>query len=223
VAYGDLLMVVPSRGRPGNIARLHKAMKKTCRAHTQLIVGLDADDPARDQYQPGENMMYVILPGLRQVGAWLNELAVGRDRHYPAIGHFGDDNVPSTVGWDERVLEALETTPFAFGNDLYPREPGSLPCHIFMRSQVIAALGYMAPPGIRHMVDLAWRDWGQACGITFLDKVIIEHLHWSTGKAEVDATYGDVNECLVPDNQAHRLYQATQLAEDVRKIKAIWG
>lgn len=190
----DLLVAVPSRGRPRSVARLAEAMLKTCEGDTALLVGLDTDDPCLHDYrnlglQP-LLMPYEIRSGLRQVVAWINELTVPRVHEYKYIGHFGDDNVPSTPGWDVRIMEALEQTPFAFANDLYPRAPGSLCCHVFCRSEVIAKLGYFGPPLIRHMyVDVAWMAWGLACGITYLDDVIIEHLHYSVGKSPVDESY----------------------------------
>ena len=88
------------------------------------------------------------------------------------------------------MMEALGKTPFAFGNDLYPRTPGELPCHIFTRSEVVKALGYLGAPCLRHMwVDVAWKQWGKACGITYLHDVIIEHLHFTNGKSQPDASY----------------------------------
>jgi len=214
-----MALLVPSRGRPHNIVRLQDAMAATCRADTTLIIGLDDDDPRALEYPSGP--VYDVRSGLRHVGAWVNELARYRGRGYGVLGHIGDDNWPVTEGWDLRIMEALRQTPFAFANDLYPREPGSLPCHIFMRSEVVRALGYMAPPGIRHIADLAWNEWGRACGITYLHDVILEHLHWSNGKAPMDETYAAVNAVSVEDNANFLHYQQTQLAEDIATIKAV--
>lgn len=190
----DLLVAVPSRGRPASIGRLADAMLNTCQGDTTLLVGLDEDDPQLDTYKMLDlrPMMvpYEVRSGMRQVVAWINELTVPLVGEYKYIGHFGDDNVPSTPGWDVRIMEALESAPFAFANDLYPRTPGSLCCHVFCRSEVITKLGYFGPPLIRHMyVDVAWMAWGTACGITYLDDVIIEHLHYSVGKSPVDESY----------------------------------
>jgi hypothetical protein len=157
----DLLLVVPSRGRPQNIARLLEAMDETCRGDTTLVLGLDDDDPELPAY--GELLKArgvlgkdtEIRGGLHQVVAWVNQLAVPRAPEYRFTGHIGDDNVPRTAGWDTAIMEALGETPFAFGNDLYPREPGTLCCHVFMRSEVIAKLGYFAPRSIRHMYCVA--------------------------------------------------------------------
>ena len=184
----DLLVVVPSRGRPGNIAGLLDAMEATCEGDTTLVVGLDDDDPTWEDYPLGP--IYEVRGGLRQVVAWINELALPEVDNYRWIGHFGDDNLPRTPGWDLRIMEALERTPFAFGNDLYPRAPGSLSCHVFTRSDVIKTLGYFGPPRIRHMyVDVAWMAWGIRTGIAYLDDVVIEHMHFTVGKSAHDEVY----------------------------------
>ena len=42
----DLLVIVPSRGRPDSVQRLWDRMRQTCRGDTRLLVSLDYDDPA---------------------------------------------------------------------------------------------------------------------------------------------------------------------------------
>ena len=222
----DLLLVVPSRGRPGNIARLWEAMQATCQGDTTLLVGLDADDPTAQSYPQGP--VYRARAGLRQVVVWINELTMplmggsSPVSDYRYIGHIGDDNVPRTKGWDVRVMEALELTPFAFGNDLYPyRPPGALCCHVFCRSEVIRALGYLGPPSLRHMyVDDVWMAWGQAAGITFLQDVIIEHLHYSAGKSEPDDNYRESAVYFGADSAAYTAYcnDPAGLGADIRKL-----
>ena len=214
----DLLLVVPSRGRPQNIARLQDAMTATCRGDTTLIVGLDEDDPTRGDYPDGPG--YEVRPGLRSVVPWINELAVPQAGNFRYTGHIGDDNVPLTDGWDVAIMEALEATPFAFGNDLYPRAPGSLCCHVFTRSEVIARLGYFGPPSIRHMyVDVAWMAWGVKTGITYLDDVVLEHRHFTTGKAPADDSYA-ASQALIPSDleRWHEYCNSGQLNADIAKI-----
>lgn len=209
----DLLLVVPSRGRPHNVERLTRTLTGTCRASTDVLFGLDEDDPALGGYalacDPGKDgsRRVVVKPGLHKVTAWCNELAVPLAGDYKAIGTVGDDNVFATPGWDIRMLEALEKTPFAFGNDQYPaREPGTLSCHVFMRSEVVKKLGYFGPPSISHMyVDVAWYAWGMACGITYLHDVLIPHLHHTAG-APHDATYASSSAGTGADLQAWHAY-----------------
>ena len=186
----DLIVVTPSRGRPHNVERLWQAMEKTCRADTELVIGLDKDDPAQGQYLSGPN--YVLRGGLRRkIVEWINKLSLPRLGMTQNIGHFGDDCLPRTEGWDEMVCEALAKRPFAYGNDLsIERPPGALATHLFMRSAICRNLGYFGPPTIQHMwVDLAWMEWMAAAGGTFLDSCLIEHMHFLEQKAPVDRIY----------------------------------
>lgn len=216
----DLLVVLPSRARPHNMKRLWEAMQETCRGDTTLLAGLDESDETRSGYPDGPQ--YIVRNDLqRNVTGWINVLAVPRARQYRAIGHFGDDCVPRTTGWDVTFMEALEKTPFAFGNDLEisQRRPGSLPTHIFMRSKVVQKLGYMGPPSIRHMyVDLSWLAWGEAAGITYLHDVIIEHMHFLEGKAPVDASYQLSRQGINEGLAALQKYVAAKLDRDIRKL-----
>lgn len=249
----DLGVFVPSRTRPHNIARLMDAMNQTCRAQTTLIVGLDWDDPTLPQYPgfpqlsdefaratptqfltspdgPRPGTEYEVRAGFRQVVAWMNALCMPRLADYKCVGHIGDDNVPRTDGWDVQILEALERTPFAYANDLYgrpgPPNPGALCCHVFMRSEVTRALGFLGQPIFRHMyVDVAWMQWGEATGITYLEDCIIEHMHYTNGKAAPDASYAASTGLIPADLQVYQRYCADPrgLAADVEVIRKAVG
>ena len=109
-----------------------------------------------------------------------------------------------------------------FGDDLYPRQKGTLPCHIFMRSEIIRSLGYMGPPLFRSMfVDNVWMAWGAAIGIKFLPDVVIEHMHPGAGKAPMDETYARSAEQFAEGHQAYQHYMATDYAADIAKIRAL--
>ncbi len=219
---GELAVIVPSRGRPHNIARLIEAMNRTCRADTTLIVGVDEDDPHLSEYEAFRECEVEVRAGLKgRLVEWLNVLAVPRTRDYAAIGHIGDDNVPRTVGWDARILESLKTHLFCFGDDLDPgRLPGSLTIHAFMRSSVIERLGYMGPPSLRHMyVDPVWYAWGTATSIEFLPDVVLEHMHYTVGgKAPVDESYKASTGLIPRDCQAYNDYCHTRLNADIAKL-----
>ncbi len=157
---------------------------------------------------------------MRQVVAWVNYLAREFAGQFDAIGHVGDDNIFKTPGWDLEIARALEKTPFAFGNDLYPRPPGSLCCHIFCRSEVVARVGYLGPPALKHMyVDPVWMAWGKATGITYLHDVHIPHLHYTTGQASFDTSYAASTGAMGEDFAAYAEYcRSGQLNADILKI-----
>lgn len=225
----DLLVAVPSRGRPQNVAHLWESMQRTCRGDTTLLVGVDADDPALPEYMaldlPGVEIE-VNRQGLRLVVAVLNFLVVPRAADYRFIGHIGDDQLCRTEGWDLRIIQTLSepNTYFCFGDDLYPGRPtGTLCCHFFMRSEVVGSLGYMSPPdGPRHMYcDPLIMAWGQALGaIRFLPDVILEHMHYSAGKSKHDAVYAESLAGTAADLDLFNSYMNSgRFNQDIAKIR----
>ena len=108
----DLLIVVPSRGRPGNIARLLDAVHATARAVTHVHVAVDDDDPELDRYryvmeqaaQEGDKLTVGPRKGLT---AWTNEIAVPAATEYPFLASLGDDMVPRTPGWDKALIKGI--------------------------------------------------------------------------------------------------------------------
>lgn len=226
----DLLLVVPSRGRPQNIQRLLQCMADTCTVETDLLVGLDADDPSLPEYLTLEDVYpwrSIIEPNLHQVVAWINRLAVPEVDNYRNIGQIGDDNVLRTKNWDKVVCDTLSRPDirFCFGDDAYPgRIAGSLSCHVFMRSSVVKALGYMGPPSIRHMyVDPVWMAWGRATGIQYLPDIDVEHLHYSCGKSAGDESYNRSSALMASDCEAYNKYMALDFNRDVERINgAAW-
>jgi hypothetical protein len=81
----------------------------------------------------------------------------------------------------------------------------------------------MVPPGAVHLyLDDFWLALGRGIdSIHYLPDVIIEHLHPSAGKAQIDAGYTEVNAPALyeSDRAVFNRYLATQLAHDVEKIR----
>lgn len=197
----DLLMIVPSRGRPENIAELAGSWAETATGRTQLLVAADDDDPLLGGYRAevvvaGSRIRCEFVHGPRQrLGPTLNRLAVERVGDYFAIGFMGDDHRPRTPGWDEAMVATLREmgTGVVYGNDLVQRE--ALPTAVVMTSDIIRTLGYMVPPGLVHLfMDNFWLGLGQALGrLRYLDDVVIEHCHPLAKTAEWDAGYRECN------------------------------
>lgn len=194
----DLVVVVPSRGRPAAAHELAAAFLDTCTASTQLLFALDdRDADSLDDYPQTLFAQTVIGPSTTMVEALNQEagLLAGHPAAPFAIGFMGDDHRPRTRGWDERYLEALAAlgTGMVYGNDLLQGD--RIPTQIAMTSDIVRALGWMAPPDLTHLyVDNAWLGLGHnAQCITYLPDVIVEHLHPAGGKAEWDEGYTRVN------------------------------
>jgi hypothetical protein len=228
----DLVVIVPSRGRPEAAAALIQAFGAT-RTTAQLVFAIDEDDPRREEYYalagPPQSTVDTGGAPATMVRA-LNASAVSRATagNPPfAIGFMGDDHLPRTVGWDERYLAALRElgSGIVYGNDLL--QGHRLPTQCAMTADIVAALGYMCPPVLRHLyVDNFWRDLGKAAGcLRYLADVIIEHRHPLAGKAAWDEDYERVNsgEVAEHDRLAYEAYQRDGFDADVAKVRALLG
>lgn len=227
----DLVVIVPSRGRPGAAWALAQVFQQTCTGDTALIFSLDEDDPTRGDYprvhELGMPGGLGIGPSKSMVEA-LNMCAVGQLASNPfAIGFMGDDHCPRTYGWDEKYLAALRElgTGIVYGDDLLQGRDLATQCA--MTSDVIRELGYMAPPSLTHLyVDNFWMTLGAGADcIRYLPDVVIEHRHPVAGKAAWDANYARVNDraMYAKDEAAFRDYVQSGLDADVAKVRALRG
>lgn len=243
----DLLVIVPTRGRPVNARQLWAIWRETCTGEADLHFAIDDDDPWLDAYKTElgrmDDVRYSISERRRMVGT-LNEVACAFADQYSYLGFMGDDHRPRTRGWDRRLVEALShhqtvhawssiealremrvpRTGLAYGNDLL--QGATMPTAVVMTSDIVRALGYMAPPSMKHLcVDLVWKDWGEAIDrLTYLDDVIIEHMHPANGKAANDVGYEEVNNSaqVQADSQAYHDYRdGGGLRDDIKKLEAL--
>lgn len=197
-----LAVIVPTRGRPGNAARLAAAFRDTDALNAVPVFVADHDDPELGAYRrlldAGE-IPRLMVPDIGGTGrgmcAALNYAATRYAELYEAVGFMGDDHLPRTAGWDDRVLEALDSLSprVVYGNDLL--QGPNLPTAVFLQSRMIRAMGIMAPYSLRHLyIDNFWKHLGeQTGGLVYLEDVVIEHLHPVNGKAQWDERYRAVN------------------------------
>jgi hypothetical protein len=231
----DLVVIVPSRGRPHAVAEVVAAFSKTCTASTILLFACDRDDPAIGEYNSEIERLAVrsaidggifVTIDVQDGGSMVSALnhAASTCLSVKAIAFMGDDHRPRTEGWDAAYMKALETKPgMVFGND---RIQGmKLPTQIAMSASLVRALGHMAPPVLKHMyVDNYWLQLGLAADcITYLPNVTVEHLHPVAGTAEVDEGYLRVNarEMFDHDEKALAAYWAENAERDIAAARQV--
>lgn len=224
----DLVVVIPTRGRPERAAELAHACAKTCTADTVLLMALDTDDPRASDYAApaGTTVFLHHAAPAGHVGAINAAAARALDDFRPfAIAKLDDDHRPRTKGWDAQYLAALRDlgTGIVYGNDLLQGE--RLPTAPAMTADIVQALGYYAPPSLKHLYcDDFWRDLGEGAGrLRYLPGVIVEHMHPAAGKAPMDAGYERVNsgQRWSEDGAAYERYRAERLAADVAMVRAL--
>jgi hypothetical protein len=230
----DLLVIIPTRGRPQAIPEIMQAWGDT-RATADVLFCVDKDDPELAAYKQqakaladDKRVRFVFWARKRLVGT-LNQAALKNAGDYRFLAFMGDDHRPrpAAQSWDERIRICLSGGPgIVYGNDLLQGE--AMATAVAMTSDIVATLGYMCPPGLVHLcADLCWVDWGRGMGrITYLDDMVIEHLHPAAGKASVDAVYEDCNspERASTDAAAYYDYRDNGgLESDLDKLRALIG
>ena len=224
----DLLMVCPTRGRPQNARDLYTSWMATATGSSQLLFVVDDDDPQLGTYENQMawmlNAQLLVGPRLRMVGS-LNAAATSQGLQHKYVGFLGDDHRPRSISWDQRFMDVLAQSPasIAYGNDLLQGE--KMATAVAMTSDIVATLGYMVPPCLTHLcADLIWVEIGKALGtLTYLDNVILEHMHPANGKALNDAGYKEVNsgEMIKADSEAYYEYMASDFHLDVAKLREL--
>lgn len=224
----DLLIIVPSRGRPGNVARLLEAVHRLRQLDTHVVVGTDADDETLPQYEgvcrkaagDGDWLATQDRLGLAE---YTNQLAMTYGSDYKYLASFGDDHLPVTRGFDRALCRGIEDmggTGFTYPWD---GQREDVPQAVVLSGDIVQALGWMCLPGLQHYyVDNVWNDLGQQAGcIRHLRAVLVEHIHPGTGRAEVDDTYSAAAEKLAADRAAYEAWRQERLQDDARMVLAL--
>ncbi|MFE9003099.1 hypothetical protein ACFYOY_13300 [Streptomyces sp. NPDC007875] len=228
----DLLVIIPTRGRPQAVPEIVQAWDDTG-ATADLLFAVDADDPELAAYKAhaaqlkGDGRVRFTFGKRRRLCGTLNQQATKAAKTYRFLGFMGDDHRPrpAAMPWDARIRECLSGGPgIVYGNDLLMGE--RMPTAVAMTSDIVSTLGYMAPPVLVHLcVDLVWLDWGKGMQrITYLDDMVIEHLHPAAGKAAVDQGYEEANssEQVTADSAAYYDYRDNgSLEADLVKLRKL--
>jgi hypothetical protein len=211
----DMLVIIPSRNRPKSVAEITKCLIEQS-IDIDICFGLDDDDTSEYEYVPG--VIYERNPRVLMNGT-NNILATKYANDYKFICFLGDDVRPRTFGWDKILSYPLLNNPgISYANDLIQKE--FLPTHIVMSSEIIKALGFMAPPVLKHLyMDYFWLDLGNAINsIHYFEDVILEHMHPLLEKAPPDQVYYDSWSLNEQDMAAYKNYKDLELSKDVEKV-----
>ncbi len=224
----DLVIVVPTRGRPAHLSRLAVAVAVTTMGRADILALVDDDDPCRAAYLNMPGVECVVGPR-RPLVAWTNlgaRYALDRDDPPTYLASLGDDHLPRTVDWDVRLISAIRAMNgpgWAYGNDMLQGE--ALPTAWVQHADTVRALRWMMLPTLEHMYpDNVVRDLGmETQRLAYVPGVVIEHMHPSAGKAQVDESYQQSNraEQYARDRTAYGLWHDSgQIRIDAAAVAA---
>ena len=225
----DLLVVVPSRGRPDRLGAMLEACLSLSEAATDIAVATDDDDLAHDFYaavtQAKGTGRVCWHHGPRDtVAGWTNRVAVSSAPCYRALASLSDDHMPRTPGWDRLLLAAIDGmggTGISYGNDLLQGK--TLCTAAVLSSDIVTALGWMAQPSMRHYrIDDVWKELGRRRRLPGVPPGCDHRaLHPGAGKAVFDATYAEEFPRSPEDDVAWEAWRAQRKAADVATVAAL--
>ena len=187
---------------------------------TVVAFGFDEDDDALASNLKAADGCLTSVRHRMGLAKWTNTLsALHEDTTWQAS--IGDDMVPVTDGWDERLCEAAGPAGMAYPND---RRRTDIPEAIVIGTPVIRALGWFCEPSLHHwFVDSVWRDLGHAAGcLRFLPDVVVDHRHPNVpgSGARNDRTYSDAARGFGADMAAYQKWRMKRMRADIETVQA---
>ncbi len=225
----ELGVLVPTRSRPQNVLPLVEAWHRTgAFGIADLIFVVDRDDARYDEYVSYFGLTtgpkVVVLPEWQPLVPKLNSVAWEQAARYRNLAFCGDDHLPRTPLWAQRLVEEHLTGPtILYGPDGFQDE--KLPTWWSMSSRIVRAMGKMVPAKVQHLFcDNAVKELGEEAGVLrYLDDVLIEHNHPVAQKSKWDAQYERVNrpEQYARDAALFQEWQRFGKEVDVAVVRAL--
>jgi len=221
-------VLIPSRGRPQNIARLRFACAATCELKTLLYFGFDHDDPAlTENIKMASPCAYTVADRMH-LAAWTNHLA-GMHMDAPYLCSMGDDMVPTSPGWDRLLIEAQQQMGGGFtypelGRGIQHGRQPDIPECVVIDTRIVAGLGWMCLPALDHWyVDNVWRDLGTGAGcLAHVPDAVVLHKHPNVpGGDRVDRTYTDAARAYEHDLTVYQRWRLRHMREDVSAVRRV--
>jgi hypothetical protein len=160
---------------------------------TAAVVLVDDDDPCLSSY-----LSLKMLPGWTvEVGphSGLSEIynqAFKRHSDEEWYGVICDDVIPKTDYFDIRLIEVAGKDGLAVPSGGH--DPQGAP-HFVLGGDLVRSVGWLSLPGLSRLyIDATWLDIANQRGVLRrVSGVVLEHHHFSNGKALMDKTYRKPN------------------------------
>lgn len=218
-----IAVICPTRGRPQTAHEILASWIGTNSGKSDFWFAVDDDEagafPGLDQAQ-----VLVTKRGRRGMADSCNAAAANLAQTHQYVMFVGDDHRFRTPGWDAAFIgaaNAMNGCGFVYGNDLY--HGANLPTAVMVTSNIIEALGHFIWPELQHLyIDNYWLALGEAIErITYLDQVVIEHMHYIVGKSARDACYDAVNapDLSARDRAAFEAWNAQMKIVEAERIR----
>jgi len=152
---------------------------------TPAWVRLDSDDPMLGGYPDHPNWIVCVGPRKPLCGVYEEAFEAYPDLDW--YGFLADDVLPEG-NW-ESLIETAGRDGLAFGDDGINGEKHA--AHFVLGGDLVREIGFLCLPGLSRLyIDTVWCDIARARGVyRYRPDVRMPHLHFSNGRAPMDATY----------------------------------
>lgn len=223
-------LLLPTRGRPAFVNRLFASIAETTSYldQVEVVLYVDEDDTgSHDLDSKDFRVVRIVGPALTMGG--YNSACLEKAQGDVLI-LANDDMVIRTPGWDDRIramhAEFADQIYLGYANDLFKK---SRFCTFpIMSRRTCELLADPYPSAYRrafidvHLFDIFKRL--QHAGfdrIRYYDDLVFEHLHYRTGKAPYDETYGYARNGRFADDPTFITLTAMRSAAATRLIGVI--
>jgi hypothetical protein len=140
----------------------------------------------------------------------------------PWYGLTWDDGMVRTRAWTAPLVAAAGRDGFANSNDGW-QCPKRMHGAIVLGGDLARALGWLAPPGLRHCyLDDAYEHLGRALrNWKHVPSVMVEHLHVWNGKGDADATHRDSYSTFAGDREAWASLLIAEIPAAITRSRAL--
>lgn len=195
-------IVVPSRNRPGNIARLLKSLKNVSNDFNKLdiIIRLDKDDKDLEGYIKETKKYINIQVKIDNKRENLSDLwdECYHLTKYPLIMMCADDVIFRTKDWDKKITNRLKnperTLYLSWCDD--KNQGKNMPTLPILSKAWVEAVGYFVPKGYVcdfcdvHIQNIAEKLERFGIKVMWYHKdIVVEHMHPTVNKGKWDKVY----------------------------------
>lgn len=218
-----IAILCPSRDRVNKMKECIESWQLNNCGFSDFFVVCDSDQ--RLFYEVFSNLIVSPKTDRRGMNDPTNYASNILSKDYNYVMFIGDDHRFRSKNWDKEFINEYESNlkyGFVYGNDLFQRS--NLPTACCVSSDIINLLGYISYPKLLHLyVDNYWLELGKRLNkISYLDHVIIEHMHPAAGKAANDQAYEQVNNGNVY-NHDRVIFEKINFEEEVKKLEKLNG
>lgn len=214
------LVMIGTRSRPDNAVRAFNQLKKVSVESDYLII---INEDQRDLYPEIDGVAREVVPSEFGCIEKATHVLPKYWDSYATVTGIDDDCMVTTHGWDAILAQPIKRRGYglSYGNDTMQGE--NLPTKVMISTNIIKALGFWAPPPIKHLyADNFWKALGQELGaLDYFPDVMMEHWHYLNGKAPKDDLYESIYAPgeMTKAETAFKKYVLEDSARDMERVR----